>query len=226
MSQWVISGLRRGIVTTSYPTRQESAKGVSPGLPASPAPVTEDAGQDLEALCPTGAIRVEHGEALVNYRRCVHCFRCSRSTAFPLDWEPGYEWAGLAFAGSNATAWPKAFQKSMHIRVVDAGDCGACTPTPRKADILLVVGPVTDQMRLPLRATYEAMPTPKLVMAVGACALSGGVFGPSFITGGGVRDVIPVDIEVPGFPAPPLAILHGLLVAIGRRPPANWELRP
>jgi Ni,Fe-hydrogenase III small subunit len=69
------------------------------------------------------------------------------------------------------------------------------------------------------------MPTPKLVMAVGACALSGGVFGPSFITGGGVKDVIPVDIEVPGFPAPPLAILHGLLVATGRRPPANWESR-
>lgn len=239
---WVTSGVRKRIVTTPYPGRQETTRGVSPGLPASRTSVTEEAGQALQALCPTGAIHVERGEARVDYRRCIHCFRCSRSTDFPLDWEPGYEWATVTSRGSNAASWPKAFRKSMHILVVDAGDCGAClnevkqlsnpyynmhrlgffiTPTPRKADILLAVGPVTDHMRLPLQASYEAMPTPKLVMAVGTCALTGGIFGPSFVTGGGVKDFLPVDIEVPGSPPPPLAILHGLLVATGREAPAS-----
>ena len=74
-------------------------------------------------------------------------------------------------------------------------------------------------MRIPLLEAYEAMPTPKLVMAVGTCALSGGVFGTSFVSGGGVGGTIPVDIEVPGSPPPPLAIMHGLLVAAGRKHP-------
>jgi Ni,Fe-hydrogenase III small subunit len=93
------------------------------------------------------------------------------------------------------------------------------TPTPRHADVLLVVGPVTDQMRFALKKVYEAMPTPKRVVAVGACALSGGVFAESFVCANGVADVLPVDLEVPGNPPPPLAILHGLLVAVGRKPP-------
>jgi len=136
-----------------------------------------------------------------------------------------------------------AFYHSIHILVVDAGDCGAClhevkqlnnpyynmhrlgffiTPTPRHADILLVVGPVTDPMRVPLQKAYEAMPTPKVVMAVGTCALTGGVFGASFVSAGGVAHVLPVDVEVPGQPPPPLAILHGLLVAAGRKASAAW----
>ena len=101
----------------------------------------------------------------------------------------------------------QGLRRSLHIRVVDAGACGSClseieqinkpyynmhrlgffvTPTPREADVLLVAGPVTDHMRLALLKAYEAMPTPKAVVAVGACALSGGVFGPSFASYGGV----------------------------------------
>src|SRR5205807_4418125 len=110
-----------------------------------------------------------------------------------------------------------AFGRSLHIRFVDAGACGACisearqinnpyynmhrlgffiTPTPRNADVLLVAGPVSDAMRLPLRKTYEAMPTPKRVIAIGACAISGGVSGPSFAASGGVEKIIPVDVVV------------------------------
>jgi Ni,Fe-hydrogenase III small subunit len=74
-------------------------------------------------------------------------------------------------------------------------------------------------MHVALKKVYDAMPTPKRVVAVGACALSGGVFANSFACANGVADVLPVDVEVPGNPAPPLAILHGLLVAVGRKPP-------
>jgi Ni,Fe-hydrogenase III small subunit len=91
------------------------------------------------------------------------------------------------------------------------------TPTPRQADILLVVGPVTDHMKIPLLKAYEAMPSPKRVMAVGACALSGGIFGPSFVSYSGVSEILTVDVKVPGCPPPPFAILHGLLVLTGRK---------
>ena len=123
---------------------------------------------------------------------------------------------------------------------MDAGDCGAClnevkqlnnpyynmhrlgffiTPTPRHADVLLVVGPGTDHMRVALKKIYDAMPTPKRVVAVGACALTGGVFAESFACAKGVGELLPVDVAIPGNPPPPLAILHGLLVAVGRTPP-------
>jgi Ni,Fe-hydrogenase III small subunit len=100
------------------------------------------------------------------------------------------------------------------------------TPTPRHADVLLVVGAVTDHMRVPLKKIYDAMPTPKRVVAVGACALSGGVFAESFVCAKGVSELLPVDIEVPGNPPPPLAILHGLLVAVGRKAPAALVSAP
>ncbi|MGC1729115.1 MAG: hypothetical protein WA747_07015 [Steroidobacteraceae bacterium] len=169
-------------------------------------------------------------------RRCVHCYRCVRGIEYPLNWEPTYEWAVAAGRPTNELGQP--FRRSIHILVVDAGDCGAClnevkqlnnpyynmhrlgffiTPTPRHADVLLVVGPVTDQMRFALEKIYKAMPTPKRVIAAGACALSGGVFANSFACANGVADVLPVDVAVPGNPPPPLAILHGLLVAVGRK---------
>jgi len=90
------------------------------------------------------------------------------------------------------------------------------TPTPRNADVLLVAGPVSDAMRLPLRKTYEAMPEPKRVVAIGACAISGGIFGESFAVSGGAGEIVPVDVVVPG--CPPL--LHALLLVAERKPPS------
>jgi len=235
--QWVVKGLRAGIVTTRYPAAEETASGITPGAPCTVSQLSESEGARLVEICPTGAIESEKGEVRVDLRRCVHCFRCGWESEVHVGWEKTYEWAQVTPTGKSH-AWPKGFSKSLHIRVVDAGDCGAClsevkqlnnpyynmhrlgfffTPTPRNADILLVVGPVTDQLRRPLRETFEAMPTPKLVMAVGSCALSGGVFGPSIFSGSGVGSLLPVDVEVPGAPPPPLAILHGLLVAAGRK---------
>ncbi len=235
MSQWVLKGIRTGIKTTGYPRDVERAAGVTPGLPRG-----GDFGvaaPTIVARCLTGALDQVQGTVTVDSRRCVHCYRCVRGIEHPLNWEPTYEWAGCASQPGNELG--RALRRSIHILVVDAGDCGAClnevkqlnnpyynmhrlgffiTPTPRHADVLLVVGPVTDQMRFALEKIHKAMPTPKRVIAVGACALSGGVFANSFVCANGVADVLPVDVMVPGNPPPPLAILHGLLAAVGRKP--------
>lgn len=238
MSQWVIKGIRTGIKTTIYPKAPERAPGVTPGLPAG-GEFDAAAAQALVDACPTQVFRRSDGGVDVDVGRCIHCYRCVRAVPQPAQWQQTYEWA-MAADGENR--FLSAFKRSIHICVVDAGDCGAClnevrqltnpyynlhrlgffiTPSPRHADVLLVVGPVTDQMRHPLQKIYDAMPTPKRVVAVGACAVSGGVFAGSFLTANGVSQVLPVDVEVPGNPPPPLAILHGLLVAVGRKAPAT-----
>jgi len=101
------------------------------------------------------------------------------------------------------------------------------TPTPRTADVLLLAGPLTEHMRHPLTRVYDAMPTPKRVIAVGTCAISGGPFGPSFASNSGVTEVVPVDVFVPGCPPPPLAIIHALLLLVGRTVPSSLDsVRP
>jgi Ni,Fe-hydrogenase III small subunit/formate hydrogenlyase subunit 6/NADH:ubiquinone oxidoreductase subunit I len=131
----------------------------------------------------------------------------------------------------------KMFGRSLHIREVDAGSCNGCeieivnlnspiydierfgihfVASPRHADMLLVTGPVTRNMELALRKTYDAMPAPRLVVAVGACGCSGGIFGVNYATRGGVDAVIPVDNYIPGCPPNPHALLQGILLAMGR----------
>ena len=131
----------------------------------------------------------------------------------------------------------KMFGRSLHIRQVDAGSCNGCemeiaglnspvydierfgihfVASPRHADLLLVTGPVTRNMELALRKTYDAVPAPRLVVAVGACGCGGGIFGQNYATCGSVDSVIPVDIYIPGCPPNPHALLHGILLAIGR----------
>ena len=131
------------------------------------------------------------------------------------------------------------FGRSLHIREVDAGSCNGCeveisalnnpvydierfgihfVASPRHADMLLVTGPVTRNMEVALRQTYDATPNPKLVVAVGACAIGGGIFGQSYASCGGVDAVTPVDVYVPGCPPRPEALLHGILLAINQLP--------
>jgi Ni,Fe-hydrogenase III small subunit len=243
MTKWVAKGLRTGIRSTHYPASDEPSAGVSPGRPGGTRLENTRAAAALVDLCPTEALAADANGVSVLHGRCVHCFRCARSEgSADVRWEQDYEWAGLDRHIEEAQRrLGRAFGRSLHIRFLDAGACGACmsearqlnnpyynihrlgffmTPTPRNADILLIAGPLTDAMRLPLQKTYDAMPTPKRVVAIGACALSGGVFGPSFVSAGGIGDFLPVDVIVPGCPPPPLAILHGLLVAVERKPPA------
>jgi Ni,Fe-hydrogenase III small subunit len=242
MANWVLKGLRTGVKASAYPGHVEGAPGVSPGRPMGTHPKSVTAGDALVARCPTTAIARSNGAVTIDQGRCVHCFRCRRDVDEPAAWEPGYEWAAQNGEAAALNKLAGIFGRSLHIRFVDAGACGACmsearqinnpyynmhrlgffiTPTPRSADVLLVAGPVSDAMRLPLRKTYEAMPTPKRVVAIGACAASGGVFGPSFAALGGAGAIVPVDVIVPGCPPPPLAILHGLLVAVERKPPSS-----
>lgn len=138
------------------------------------------------------------------------------------------------------------FGRSLAIREVDAGSCNGCemeitalnnsihdierfgiqfVASPRHADMLLVTGPVTRNMELALRKTYDATPDPKLVVAVGACGISGGIFGKNYASLGGVDQVVPVDVYVPGCPPRPEALLHGILTAIGQADAKTWRSR-
>jgi Ni,Fe-hydrogenase III small subunit len=131
--------------------------------------------------------------------------------------------------------------RALCIRQVDAGSCNGCeleihalnnpvynieglgirfVASPRHADLLLVTGPVSAHMAIALRRTYDATPDPKLVVAVGDCGCSGGVFGESYASLGAVSRVIPVDVAVPGCPPTPERLLQGILAAISARKPA------
>ncbi len=131
----------------------------------------------------------------------------------------------------------KLLGRSLSIREVDAGSCNGCeleisalgnpvydcerfgirfVASPRHADMLLVTGPVTRNMAVPLLKTWEATPKPKLVVAVGDCARTCGVFQGSYAVAGSVDKVIPVDVFVPGCPPEPADILRGILKALGR----------
>ncbi len=128
--------------------------------------------------------------------------------------------------------------RALCIRAVDAGSCNGCeleihalnnpiynleglgirfVASPRHADMLLVTGPVSRHMELALTRTYAATPDPKLVVALGDCGCTGGVFGESYATRGRVSNVIPVDVAVPGCPPSPTSILAGILTAIGAK---------
>ncbi len=131
----------------------------------------------------------------------------------------------------------RLFGRSLKLRQVSAGGCNACeadtsvlgtvawdvgrfgiqlVASPRHADGLLITGPVTANMRLALQKTYEAVPWPKLVIAVGACAISGGVFVDHPETHNGAASLLPIDLFIPGCPPHPLTILEGLLALLGR----------
>jgi Ni,Fe-hydrogenase III small subunit len=125
--------------------------------------------------------------------------------------------------------------RALTIRHVDAGSCNGCeleihalgnpyynieglgikfVASPRHADLLLVTGPVSKHMAIALRRTYDATPDPKLVVAAGDCACTGGIFGESYASLGRIANVIPVDVQISGCPPTPTALLAGILAAI------------
>lgn len=132
----------------------------------------------------------------------------------------------------------RLFGRSLAIREVDAGSCNGCeieiialnnpiydierfgihfVASPRHADLLLVTGPASRNMEIALKRTYDATPGPKLVVAVGACACSGGIFGNTYATTGGIDNIVPVDVYIPGCPPRPQALIYGILLAINKK---------
>ena len=191
-------------------------------------------------------LAVDYGRCVV-CQLCVEvCPADAARTSF--DWAFGVrDRAGLMLSDDGAApgramaerAPRDGFPRSLHVRHVDAGSCNGCeselqalnnpfynlhrlgiffTPSPRFADLLLVTGPVTYAMHEPLRRAFEAMPEPRWVMAVGTCAVSGGVAGGGYACGKGLEGVLPVDVWLPGCPPNPAAIIEALLMFLGRVP--------
>jgi Ni,Fe-hydrogenase III small subunit/ferredoxin len=152
----------------------------------------------------------------------------------------------LAAISGDLRARTRALRRSVHLRHVDAGSDGTeeweilallnpvydvhrlgifFTASPRHADVLLVTGAGARGMTEPLRQTYEAMPHPKVVIAVGTDAVGGGLVSPSYATTGGIGGTVPVDVWVPGSPPSPFSILYALLLALGRLPASAGDHR-
>ncbi len=171
--------------------------------------------------CPTGAIRFSPDHRLA-----------ARTRAGLVVGE-----RGIALATALSAEARRVFGRSLKLRQVSAGGCNACeadtnvlttvvfdlgrfgvdfVASPRHADGLLVTGPVSRNMELALRKTYDAVPSPRLVIAVGACAISGGPYLGHPETRNGAEEIVPVDLYVPGCPPHPLTILDGILRLLGR----------
>jgi Ni,Fe-hydrogenase III small subunit len=153
---------------------------------------------------------------------------------------PAVDDAALAeLAGRLDVAARRRLGRSLSIREVDAGSCNGCeleihalnnafydlerfglrfVASPRHADVLMVTGPVTRNMSEALLRTYNATPSPKWVVAVGACAANGGIFAGSYAVAPGVSSVVPVDLHIPGCPPTPTALLKGLLALMAKEP--------
>lgn len=197
-------------------------------------------------LTKAGRIEVDYGRCVV-CQLCVEACPSGAVTA-SFDWAFGTRQRSELILSSNDASSVEndtrfkardGFRRSLHIRHVDAGSCNGCeselqalnnpfynlhrlgiffTPSPRFADLLLVTGPVTYAMREPLREAYGAMPEPRWVMAVGSCAVSGGLSGGGYACGNGLDGILPVDLYLPGCPPNPAALMEGLLMFLDRVP--------
>ncbi len=202
MKTWLTYGLFSKRLTTKFPFKAAEELPVWTTMP-----VSTGAG---EAICPANAIQ----DTSVDMGMCISCGYCS----------PAFEPDGNART-SIVHSTEKAFRKSFHIYLFDAGSCGSCNlevkalvnpyydmsrlgisfcATPKHADALIVVGVLAEGMGEPLRRAVEALPSPRLVFAVGACAISGGIIGKS------ISGVVETDVIVPGCPPNPFTILDAL----------------
>ena len=195
---------------------------------------------------PSPRIEVDYGRCVV-CQMCVEvcpsgAFSGSQDWAFGVRHREDLLW-GRAIESSEGSALRgeirRIFGRSLHIRHVDSGSCNGCeselqalnnpyynlhrlgvffTASPRFADLLLVTGPVTYALRGPLLEAYGAMAEPRFVMAVGTCAVSGGIAAEGYSCGRGLEGVVPVDVYLPGCPPNPAAIIHALLMLLQRMP--------
>lgn len=221
--------LQTGIVTTQYPKSEDVPAEGFRGLPQWEATSCQKCGQCAK-ICPTKAITCNEANPYwkVDAKKCIFCGFCidacsSKALSHSLKFE---------LAETNVREKiNKAFGRSLHIRHLDTGSCNGCdfelgaltgpvydiqrfgfdfVASPRHADILMVTGPVTRNLEIAAQKTYAATPAPKLIVAVGTCACSGGICGKSYTSAGGVDNILPVDVYIPGCPPRPQALIHGL----------------
>lgn len=240
MSNWLARGLRHGIRTTRYPYAEDTMPERYRGRVRLAEHAPRELCERAASVCLTHAIVEENGAFRARMSRCFQCGECARvaPAAFHLsnDFEVAIADRDAAEARARLRDRAHTLGRSVMIRHVDAGSDASedqevqalfnpfydinrlgffLTATPRHADLLLVTGVVTHAMADPLREAYAAMPDPRIVVAVGTAASSGSIFASESIAGP-VDAIIPVDVKIPGAPPPPLTIIHGLWVALGR----------
>ena len=231
-----LKSLKTGIVTTDYPKIRTVPAPSFQGLPEWQEQSCNQCGLCAD-VCPTKAINLQSGKIdsfwSVDPKKCIFCGYCVDVCQQAIVQSGQYELAESVVQVPHV----QAFKHSVHIRHLDSGSCNACewemttltgpvydiqrlgfdfVPSPRHADVLMVTGPVTRNLEIAVRKTFAATPAPKLMLAVGTCACSGGICGKSYASSGGVDNIIPVDVFIPGCPPRPQALIHGLLKAVGR----------
>jgi len=220
--------LRQGHRTIGYPDAEPVLPDRFRGRPSVDPSECGDGCETCVRACPTQAISKSGGSLALDLGRCLFCADCAE--ACPTGAITFTREHRLATRNSNdmVVSGPaynlaraldeksrRLFGRSLKLRQVSAGGCNACE-ADLNADGLVVTGPVTVNMKLALLKTYEAIPSPKLVIAVGACAISGGPYIGHDECLGGAASCVPVDLFVPGCPPHPVTILDGLLRLLGR----------
>lgn len=242
--------LRQGYRTSDFPKVEPLLPERFRGLPVLDGEKCPAACRECESACPFGALHRVEGKITVDLGRCLFCADCPACPHGGLTFSNDYRLAvrqrsdlhlagpELALAGKLEQKMLSLFGRSLKLRQVSAGGCGACeadvnvlgtlifdlgrfgiqmVASPRHADGLLVTGPVTENMHSALLATYAAVPEPKIVIATGACAIGGGPFAGSPEVHNGLEGILPVDLYIPGCPPHPYTILDGLLRLLDKR---------
>ena len=230
MLSWLRARLRQGIRTVRFPADRDDFPERFRGRPVRDPACCGDGSLDIGACLFSPEETAACTDGGMSYSRD---YRMGTSTRAALVTPTGE--VELARALDERTR--RLFRRSLRLRSVVAGSCNGCeaelvalgnvvfdlarfgvqfVASPRHADGIVVTGAVNRNMRRALELTYEAVPPPKLVIAVGACAISGGPFAGSPEVGAGVGDILPVDLWVPGCPPHPLTTLDGLLRLLGR----------
>ncbi|MFZ5640936.1 MAG: NADH-quinone oxidoreductase subunit NuoB [Bacillota bacterium] len=226
--------MQTGRVTTGYPFTPDPAPPGFRGRPELAEAKCTRCGICVRH-CPTGALSMEKagtGTPRLKVEKCIFCGLCEeKCLPGAMTLSGRYELAAVALRDKVR----RIFGRSAHIRHLDAGSCNGCdwemvaltgpvydiqrlgfdfVASPRHADILMVTGPVTRNLEIAALKTFAATPDPKLVVAVGTCACSGGICATSYAHHSGVNNVLPVDVYIPGCPPRPQALIHGLMLAV------------